>query len=302
MNLLTLQGNSVGRHFGNVLGQIDMGGAGLAILGIFESQADNFAYRVGQNDLFGTLGNRGIHSGQIQVLMAGQLHLVGAHLAGNGHQRRAIQIGIGHAGDQIGGTGTQCGKTDAGPAGETAVDICHKSGALLMAHRNKTNMAVADGEHQVQCLFAGDAKHNIDTFGFQTVHQDLGGCFLLLLHLLIAPVAFMISKQKRRCCPYPWQRRLCKPYCNGSFGFTQESIFTKSFPFGTLKLHRTVDRAKPGQQPAPSDSVGAGERRTRGPGSAANRCSRSSGKAGFRGQPPHWKSPQCAIRLPQWGQ
>ena len=229
VNLLTLQGNSVGRHFGNVLGQIDMGGAGLAILGIFESQADNFAYRVGQNDLFGTFGNRGIHSGQIQVLMAGQLHLVGAHLAGNGHQRRAIQIGIGHAGDQIGGTGTQCGKTDAGPAGETAVDICHKSGALLMAHRNKTNMAVTDGEHQVQCLFAGDAKHNIDTFGFQTVHQDLGGCFLLLLHLLIAPVAFMISKQKRRCCPIPGSAAFANLIVMDLLGLHKSQFSQKAF-------------------------------------------------------------------------
>ena len=86
------------------------------------------------------------------------------------------------------------------------------------------------------------------------------------------------SLYKKAALPGRGQRCLCKPYCNGSFWFTQESIFTKSFPFGTLKLHRTVDRTKPGQQPVPSDSVGTGERRTRGPGSAANRCRRSSRK------------------------
>ena len=62
--------------------------------------------------------------------MAGQLHPVGAHLSRDRHQRCAVQIGIRHAGDKIGGTGAQGGQADTGPAGQAAVDVRHKVRAL----------------------------------------------------------------------------------------------------------------------------------------------------------------------------
>ena len=105
MDLLALQGDCIGRHFGDVLGQVDVGGAGFAVLGIFEGQTDNFAHRIRQDDLLGTLGDGCIHGRQVQVLVAGQLHFIGAHLARDGHQGSAVQVGVGHAGDQVGGAG-----------------------------------------------------------------------------------------------------------------------------------------------------------------------------------------------------
>ena len=139
-----------------------------------KGKPDDLAYRVRADDLFGTLGDGLKHGGQIQILVAGQLHPVGAHLPRDGHQRRTIQISICHARDQVGGTGAQGGQADTGPPGQTAIDIRHKGRALLMTHRNKTNFAVPDGEHQVQCLLARDAEDHIDSLGFQTVYQHLG--------------------------------------------------------------------------------------------------------------------------------
>ena len=132
--------------------------------------------------------------------MAGELHPVGAHLAGDGHQRRAVQIGVGHAGNEVGGTGAEGGQADACPAGEPAVDIGHEGGTLLVPHRDESDVAVPDGEHQVQRLLTGDAEHHIDALRFQTVHEDLRGVFLLFLHFMRTLLSF-IKKKKGSAAP-----------------------------------------------------------------------------------------------------
>ena len=182
VQLLALQRYGVGWHFGNVLGQVDVGGTGLALLGVLEGQPHDLTHRVGPDDLLGALGDRLEHGGQVQVLVAGQLHPVGAHLPGDGHQRCAVQIGVGYASDKVRCTGAQGGQAHACPAGQTAVDIRHKGRALLVAHRDKADMAGPDGKHQVQRFLAGDSEHHVHTFRFQTVHKDLGGGFLFFLH------------------------------------------------------------------------------------------------------------------------
>ena len=184
VHLLALQGHRIRRHFGDVLGQVDVGGTGLAFLGVLEGQADDLAHRVGADDLLGALGDGLKQGAQIEVLVAGQLHTVGAHLAGDGHQRCAVQIRIGHAGDEVGGTRPQGGQADACVAGQAAVHIGHKSSSLLVAGGDEADLAVPDGKHQVQRFLTGDAEDHIHALGFQTVHQDLcsvlhGGCFFL---------------------------------------------------------------------------------------------------------------------------
>ena len=53
-------------------------------------------------------------------------------LAGDGDDRRAVHVGVGHAGDQVGGTRPQRGQADAGAAGQAPVDIGHEGRALLV--------------------------------------------------------------------------------------------------------------------------------------------------------------------------
>ena len=186
MHLLALERHSVGGHFCDILGQVDMGRARLALFGVLEGQPHDFAHRVGADDLLRALGDRLKHCGQVKVLVAGELHPVGADLSGDGHQRRTVQISIRHTGDKVGSTGAKGGQADAGPAGQTAIDIGHKGRALLVAHWDEADLAVPDGKHQVKRFLARDAEHHINALGFQTVHQHLRGRFHFL-HFLSLP-------------------------------------------------------------------------------------------------------------------
>ena len=182
-----------------------MGRARLALLGVLEGQTHDLAHRVGADDLLRALGDRLKHGRQVEILVAGELHPVGAHLSRDGHQRRTVQIGIGHTGDKVGRAGAEGGQADAGPAGQTAIDIGHKSRTLLVAHRDKADLAVPDGKHQVKCFLARNAEHHIDALSFQTVHQHLRGRFHFL-HFLSLP------NEKGSAAPYG-PHCLCCAYC-----------------------------------------------------------------------------------------
>ena len=171
-----------------------MGRARLALFGVLEGQPHDFAHRVGADDLLRALGDRLKHRGQVKVLVAGELHPVGADLSGDGHQRRTVQISIRHTGDKVGSTGAKGGQADAGPAGQTAIDIRHKSRTLLVAHRDEAYLAVSNRKHQIQRLFARNTKHHIDALSLQTVHQHLRSRFHSL-HFLSLP------KRKRQRSP-----------------------------------------------------------------------------------------------------
>ena len=198
VQLLPFQRYGIGGHLGNVLGQVDVSGTGLALLCVLEGQPHDLPHRVRPDDLFGALGDGLEHGGQVEILVAGQLHPVGAYLPGDGNQRRTVQISIGYAGYKVGGTGAKGGKAHACPAGQAAIDIGHKGSALLVAHRDKADAAVPDGKHQVQRFLAGNAEHHIHAFCFQTVHQHLCGGFCFFLHRMVTPI---IHKKEKAVQP-----------------------------------------------------------------------------------------------------
>ena len=51
MELLPFQRHSIGRHFGNILGQVDMGRTRLALFCVLERQPDDLAHRIRADDL-----------------------------------------------------------------------------------------------------------------------------------------------------------------------------------------------------------------------------------------------------------
>ena len=94
--------------------------------------------------------------------------------------------------------------------------------ALLMTHRNKTNFAVPDGEHQVQCLLARDAEDHIDSLGFQTVYQHLGcRSHLSFLFHQYFPRFDSIQTQKAAQPPSGHTAFFCV-HCTEFFRFPQE--------------------------------------------------------------------------------
>ena len=119
--------------------------------------------------------------------MARQLHPVRADLSGDGDQRRTVQISICYTGNKVGRARAKGRQADTCTSGQTAIDICHKCRALLMAHRDEPDMAVTDGEHQIERFLARNTKHYIDAFGLETIHKHLRRGFCCFLHLSYPP-------------------------------------------------------------------------------------------------------------------
>ena len=60
---------------------------------------------------------------------------VGRHLAGDAHDRRRVEVGVGDRRDQVGRAGAGGGDGDAHLAGGARVALRHVAGALLVAHQ-----------------------------------------------------------------------------------------------------------------------------------------------------------------------
>ena len=92
-------GVDLGRH--HVLGQLDVRGAGLLGLGDLEGLAHDLGddRRVGQPRV--PLGDRAHHAQQVDVLVRLLVHPLEIALAGEGDERGAVEVGVGHGGDEV---------------------------------------------------------------------------------------------------------------------------------------------------------------------------------------------------------
>ena len=63
--------------------------------------------------------------------------------------------------------GAECGETDAGAAGEPAVDVRHEGGTLFVERRHEGDLALNEGIEQGKHLLAGHAEHVFDTLLLQ---------------------------------------------------------------------------------------------------------------------------------------
>ena len=59
------------------------------------------------------------------------------HLAGDGHHGHAVHVGVGDAGDQVGGARTRGGQADPHLARGAGVAVGRVAGALLVAARGR---------------------------------------------------------------------------------------------------------------------------------------------------------------------
>jgi hypothetical protein len=116
----------------------------------------------------------GVNLLQVQYLVGFLVQALGAGLAGDGHQRRVVHVGVGHAGDEVGGPRSQGADADPGLAGEAAVDIGHEGGALFVAGGDEADIRVQQGVHDVQVFLAGNTEDVFHTFVFQTLHEQIG--------------------------------------------------------------------------------------------------------------------------------
>ena len=166
---------TLGRHPRDVLRHLDEARAGLFRLGHLERLAHHFGHDLRFQHLGAELGAMPEQGGQIQHLMALLVHAGRRRLPGDGHQRRAVHVGVGHAGDQVGGAGPQGGQAHAGTAREPAVHVGHEGRALLVARGDEADAALRERIHDVDVLFARDAEDVVHALVFQAAHQELGG-------------------------------------------------------------------------------------------------------------------------------
>ena len=156
---------------GNVLGEIYKAAAGFFVLRILESLAHNLVDNIGAANLGAVLGNRLEQIDQIEDLVAFLVQAFGRTLPGNTDNRSPVHVGIGKAGDQVGGTRPQRRKTDTGLAGEPPVDIGHERRTLLVTRGNKADGTGEQSIHHGQVLLAGNTKDLGDALVFQALDK-----------------------------------------------------------------------------------------------------------------------------------
>ena len=182
--LLLAQGARRAGHVGHVLGQVDVGGAGFGGLGVLEGEAADLGHRVRAHDHLAAFGDGREHGREVEVLVARELHLLTRDLARDGHERRAVEEGVGHAGHEVGGARPQGRETHAGVAREATEDVGHEGGALLVARGDEANVGVLEREHEVEVLLARNAEDDPDPLCLETLYQYLGRARLVWCGIL----------------------------------------------------------------------------------------------------------------------
>ncbi len=95
-------------------------------------------------------------------------------LAGNGHHRSPVHVGVRDPGDQIGRAGPQRRQAYTRLAGQAPVYVGHEGGALFVPHGDEPDVAVEQRIHDVQVLFARNAEDVLDPFVLQATHKQFG--------------------------------------------------------------------------------------------------------------------------------
>jgi len=102
------------------------------------------------------------------------VHPVTTDLAGDGHDRHPVQIGVGQARGQVGRAGAECGQAQPGAPGEAPVDVGHEGRALLVAGRDEADGRVDEGVVEVEGLLAGAPEDVLHPFALEAADQQLG--------------------------------------------------------------------------------------------------------------------------------
>ena len=113
-------------------------------------------------DQVGVLDDRQRDAGGVGLLEGVGADEVAAHLAGDGHHRDRVHVGVGDAGDQVGGAGAARGQADADLAGRSGVAVGRVRGALLVAHQDVAQLlGVVEGVVERDRDAAGKAEDDL---------------------------------------------------------------------------------------------------------------------------------------------
>ena len=159
------------RH--DVLGQLDVRRAGLLGLRHLEGLAHHLGDDLRVVHARVPLRDRPHHLDDVDVLVRLLVHPLQVALAGERDERRAVEVGVGHGGDQVQRARPERAEADAGAAGQPAVDVGHVGAALLVADRHELDRGVRQRLVQVERLLARDAEHVLHALGLQALDEDV---------------------------------------------------------------------------------------------------------------------------------
>ncbi len=161
---------------GEVLGQLDVRRPGLLEHRDPEGLAHDLGDRPDALDARVPLRDRLEHPHDVDDLVRFLVELARGGLAGDGDHRRAVEVGVGDARDEVRRTGTERAHRDGGTTGEPAMDVGHERGALLVAGRDVTDRLVARQRvEDVHRLLAGDAEDVLAALRREAVDEQVGG-------------------------------------------------------------------------------------------------------------------------------
>ena len=180
--LLDLQGVAAQRRF--VAGQVDLGRvvelgallldvarqvdehrAGAACAGDVKGFLDRFGQVADIHHQVIVLGDGDGDAGDVGLLEGVAADHCPRHLAGDRHHGHRVHIGVGQAGDQIGGAGAGGGETDADAPGDPGIGIRGVYRPLLVADKDMAQLRVL-GQRMIQrqYLAAGITEDDVDAF------------------------------------------------------------------------------------------------------------------------------------------
>src|SRR5207248_4024697 len=158
------------------LGHVDDDGAGPARAGDVEGLLEDADDVLGAGDEVVVLGDGPANLDDGRLLEGVGADDGGADLAGDGDQRDGVHLGVGQAGDEVGGAGAAGGDADADPAGGAGVPFGGEPAALLVAGQDGAELVAEAGEGLVDGHAgpAGVGEDHLDPVVDQALHQDVG--------------------------------------------------------------------------------------------------------------------------------
>jgi hypothetical protein len=110
----------------------------------------------------------------VDVLMRFLVDAIPARLPGDRHERRTVEVGIGHAGGEVGRAGPERREAHAGATGEPTAGVGHERRPLLVARRDEADARVGERVEDLDDLFARKAEHVPYAFVLETADDQLG--------------------------------------------------------------------------------------------------------------------------------
>ncbi len=120
------------------------------------------------------LGDGQGDAGDVDLLKGVRAEDLAADLAGDRHNRNAIEHGGGDAGDEVGGAGAGGGDADADLARGAGVAVGHVRGALLVADEDVVDGELAQGVVDGEDGSAGVAEDPVYAFAGESGPEDFG--------------------------------------------------------------------------------------------------------------------------------